>query len=500
MRVRALTTVLALASLLLTPVARAQESQPLPLAVELHGSTLSAEVIRKAIEVELGRPVALAAASTGPSLLVVAHRNRTATVSFRTSSGVTRSRTIGVPQDEARSAEVIALLSGNLSRDEAAELLASLAAKTAPAATSEPAPSAEPTPEPPPTAPPSEPAPKPKPAEPRAQPTPTSAAQSTPPPLQHTPLNLSLVAPVTLFSHTERRSINAELGLFYSRVGELRGAGLNAIALNVEGDTHGASIASIYLRNGGTVHGLGLSGLVQQSGGLEGVQLSGLSNLTSGRAQGVSAAGVLDFQQDFVGLQLAGALNRARHVEGVQAAGAVNIARRVTGLQLGVVNVADEVEGLQLGVVNVAKRVKGTSLGLVSLAGNGRIQPVFFVGMNSSVNAAMKFTVGPIYTQAGLGDGPGSHSWQYELGAGGHFPIGRWFVEPGVHYSEVRNLDDAFGAQRIEYAHYRVAIGIDLGRVSPFLGGGVLQRFHHADNAPASVPVTGEAFGGAAFF
>ena len=116
------------------------------------------------------------------------------------------------------------------------------------------------------------------------------------------------------------------------------------------------------------------------------------------------------------------------------------------------------------------------------------------------LNAAAKFTVGPIYTQAGLGYAPGDQTYSYELGLGGHFPIGRLFFEPGVHYSEMRSGDQPFDHELLEYGHYRIAAGLDLGRVSPFGGIGVLQRFAHSADAPASVPVTVEVFGGAAFF
>lgn len=164
------------------------------------------------------------------------------------------------------------------------------------------------------------------------------------------------------------------------------------------------------------------------------------------------------------------------------------------------VNVAGDVHGLQLGVVNVAKHVDGTSIGLVSVADNGRVQPVLWASSSLPLNAAAKFTVGAIYTQAGLGYAPGNQTYSYELGLGAHFPIGRFFLEPGVHYSEVRSAKQPFDHELIEFGHYRVAAGLDLHPVSPFAGVGILQRFAHSSDAPASVPVTVEVFGGAAFF
>jgi hypothetical protein len=277
----------------------------------------------------------------------------------------------------------------------------------------------------------------------------------------------------------------------------------------------GASFATFYNQTGGTVVGVAGSALVNRRHLLRGVEFSGLLNLGESDARGFAAAGLANLEHDFTGLQaagavnwagrfqglqLAGALNRAGAFVGLQAAGAVNIAQTLSGLQLGVVNVAGDVHGLQLGVVNVAKQVKGTSIGLVSVADNGRVQPVVWASSSLPLNVAAKFTVGPIYTQAGLGYSRGNQTYTYELGLGGHFPIGRFFVEPGVHYSEVRSAKQPFNHALVEFGHYRVAVGMELVRASPFAGVGILQRFAHSADAPSSQPVTLEVFGGAAFF
>jgi hypothetical protein len=528
----------------------AATSTALPLKLELGNSKLEAEGVRKAVELELKRPVALvASAKDGPGLTVRANANRTVTVSYRTSGGETRTRSIGIPEDGARGAEVIALLAGNLSRDEAAELLADLAAKTSPPADASPAvategetpPAGESESSP-------EPAPAPKATEPRPPPPPKLAPPSAPPPLILTPLpavNLTLFAPIALYRQSEQRIFFAELGLFYSHVGELRGGGLNLFVLRTERDVRGLTFATFYNSAGGLARGITASGIVNRRQRLKGIEVAGILNLGSSSARGVAAAGLLNWGRDFDGLQaagllnwadrfqgvqaagllnrgtasegiqaaglanltdrfngiqVAGALNRAAAVTGVQAVGGANVAESISGLQIGVVNVAREVRGMQLGVVNVAKRVDGASIGLVSVAGNGRVQPVVWASSAQLLNVAAKFTVGPIYTQAGLGYAPADQTYTYELGMGAHFPIGRVFVEPGVHYSEMRSAKNPFDHELLEYAHYRVAVGVDLGRVSPFGGVGVLQRFAHSTDAPSSVPVSLELFGGAAFF
>jgi hypothetical protein len=502
------------------PGAETATSTELPLKLELGSSKLDAESVRKAIELELKRPVVLTSApGDAASLSLVVHRNHTVTVSYRSSTGSTRSRSIVIPEDGARGAEVIALLAGNLSRDEAAELLADLAAKPA-----QPAPAAVAAtsdgPEPVAEERAAEPAPArvPSAAEMRPPPSAKRTRAKDPPPLLETPfpaINLSLVAPLAVYRSSERRVFAGELGLAYSRVGALHGAGLNVLVLRTEQDVRGASFATLYNGTGGKVTGVTGSALVNRTGGLRGFEFSGLLNLGSGDARAFAVAGLANLERDFRGVQLAGlanrsnrfqgvqvagALNRAGAFTGVQAAGAVNIAGSLSGLQLGVVNVAGDVRGLQLGVVNVAKKVKGTSVGLVSVAENGRVQPVLWASSSLPLNAAAKFTVGPIYTQAGLGYARSNQTYTYELGLGGHFPIGRFFIEPGVHYSEMRSAKHPFDHGLIEYAHYRIAAGLDRGRISPFAGIGILQRFAHSADAPSSVPVTVEVFGGAALF
>lgn len=527
----------------------AATAEALPLELELGSSKLDAEAVRKAVELELKRPVVLAAsAENGAALTVSAHADRTVTVSYRTSTGELRSRSIGIPEDGARGAEVIALLAGNLSRDEAAELLAALAAKAEPATdTSAGAPAASEVP----GSPAAKSTPEPTAAASAAEARPPSAKpapRSGPPPLIETPLpafNLSLFAPITLYRQSERRIFKGELGLFYSHVGELRGGGLNLFVLHTERDVHGVTVATLYNYTGGKVRGVAASAVVSRRQRLQGIELSGLLNLGSGEARGVAAAGLVNTGRDFEGVQaaglvnwadrlqgvqaagllnhgtdsegvqaaglanlanrfqgvqVAGAFNRASAVTGIQAAAGANVAAAISGLQLGFVNVAREVHGMQVGVVNVAKRVDGTSIGLVSVAENGRVQPVVWASTAQQMNVAAKFTVGPIYTQAGLGYTHRDRTYTYEIGLGGHFPIGRFFVEPGVHYSEMRSAEHPFDQALIEYVHYRVAAGVDLGRVSPFAGVGVLQRFAHTVEAPTSAPVTVEGFGGVAFF
>lgn len=116
------------------------------------------------------------------------------------------------------------------------------------------------------------------------------------------------------------------------------------------------------------------------------------------------------------------------------------------------------------------------------------------------VNLAAKFIVGSFYSQVGGGYTPGNQTYVYELGLGVHLPFKRFFLEPGVHYSEQRGTTEALSHELNEHLRYRIALGLDLHAVSPFLGAAVRQRFAHAADAPDSAQVSVEGFGGVAFF
>jgi hypothetical protein len=550
MKVRACTACLLLATLCASREARAQasaptppgssplaapSSAPLPLVLSLGHSKLDAEAVRRAVELELERPVLLAKAAppteepaaSSPSLLVVVHADRTVTISYHAANGVTRTRSIGLPRDDARGPELIALLSGNLSRDEAAELLAGLAAKVnAPTTDASATPPGEPAPQPE------------KKADPVSPPvgTPADATQKKQRPpgdLRRVPyplLDLTLSHPIGLVPNSQRYVVNGELGLVYSYVGELEGVAVNLMVLSTKHDMHGISYATFYNHTGGVANGITGSGLVTTGGGVDGAAISGLVTVESGDVRwftfggltntyrdlrgcaasgvanvgrdlrGCGVSGIVNWARDGTGVQVSSFVNRARKLEGVQLTGITNIADEISGLQIGLVNVARDVRGMQIGVVNIAKHVEGASLGLVSVAGNGRVQPVLWTSTFMPLNAAVKFTVGSFYTQLGGGYAPGNNTYTYELGLGVHLPAGPLFIEPGVHYSEKRDTERAFSHELSDHLHYRLAVGLDLRGASPFVGIAMLQRLAHTLDAPDSSAVTAEGFAGVAFF
>lgn len=514
----------------------ASASAPLALSLSLADSKLDPEAIRRAVELELKRPVVLVSDATAPEpgtpkLQVVVNRDHTLSVAYHAENGLTRSRSIELPRDARRSPELIALLSGNLSRDEAAELLAALAPRSSPPETATAAPPN--APETAATAPAPASAPVAAKAKESAQPPPPKPAPRAPSTLLRAPyplFDLTLAHPLGTVKNSERYVLNGEFGLAYSDVGALEGVGFDVFVLRTEQTVRGVSYATFYNDTRGLATGVTGSALVNHGGGVEGATFAGLVNVQAGNVRwfsfaglvntyrdssGCMASGIGNFGRDLAGctvtgvvnwaergsgVQVAGIVNRVRSLDGVQFAGVTNIADQISGAQIGLVNVGGQVRGVQLGLVNVAKRVDGAAIGLVSIAGNGRVQPVLWASSFMPVNLAAKFTVGLLYTQLGGGYAPASHTYSYELGGGMHLPLGPLFIEPGVHYSERRDSERSFSSEHEENVHYRLALGLDLHSVSPFAGGAVVQRFAHGSGALDSPEVTGEAFGGLAFF
>lgn len=331
-------------------------------------------------------------------------------------------RLLARPDDADRSIEVMALLAGNLVRNEASELLEALAkAREAEAAASA---AAEPPPPPKPEATkPPKPSAKPKPA------TRKAAGKKTKPEPKWQPkhplkdggfINLSLAHPITLQPKSEHLSVVMELGLFYSRIGETRAFALNPFVLRNDERAQGAQLAGIFAY-AERLEGAQLSGVVGMGRHIEGAQLAGAVNLSRGpmygaqgagavngslgKVEGVQGAGAVNFatadldgvqvagagnyvRRDLEGVQLAGAANGvggvaeggqvagvanvADGVEGFQTAGILNLSLgKLDGFQAGIVNtVFGPIEGAQVGLINVGGgSVKGLQLGLVNVAG-----------------------------------------------------------------------------------------------------------------------------------
>jgi hypothetical protein len=476
----------ALALLFVAVVARA-EPAGLPAVISAGGSGLDAERIRSGIERELG--VALVPAPDAEQRLEVALTGRRANVTYYAPGREPVTRSVDLPRDDERALETIAFLAGNLARDEAAELLAQLA--PAPAAEQDSAP-----PPPPPAAAPS--------ATAEPQPPPPAPARATPEPTprliesDHFVGNVSLYWPLTGLPRTEERRLNLELGVLYSRVGAIHGAGGTFGYFRSDGLVEGFSVGFFWNRSG-PVRGLQLSALVNEGyGELRGASFASFADVRDGDARGAQGSFVFASSHLAFGIQGAGIAAVAREVAGVQGAGIVavagpvrggqfglvSVARRLQGLELGLVNVAGSVSGFQLGLVNVATGdVKGGALGLVSIAKNGRLQPsVWYSGPGANLMAGVKSVVGYTYSELAIGDDPGRDRPSHQETLGLHLDAGhRLYAEVGGGYGETHQSSGPFTDSSRHLVRsevrYEARLGFEPIRgVTAFAGGGVTQR------------------------
>ena len=475
---------LALACVWPTIVRAESEDGPIALVIPIDDPTLPAEQVRRAIASELKRGVMdpSAGASVGSVVITVASDSaedgRRATVRFTDSEGRSVTRTIALPPEPERAVEAVALLVGNLVRDEAGALLASLAPKEAhePTTDGEPAPPEEES----------------EVGQASAGPgleAPSDAASIGTPKKRWSPrdavaLNLSLFHPIALRSDAEHISADVELGLAYSRIGQVGGLGFNLFVLRVEHDLTGFGYGSLWASAGGDMDGFMLSGLVSHVGGaVEGVQLAGLVAL-AGPVDGVQVApavaladgdvdgvqlGVVSVAGDVDGVQL-GAVSVAGDVDGVQL-GAVSVAGDVDGAQIGLVNVAGKVRGTQIGLINVADELKGMPIGLVNL--NGRIQPTVWTTTTTPVNAGVMFRGRPGYTLVHGGWDPDGNRQQLGAALGVGWPVGDFFFDGDVGYAGEWD-GDLFGEVDRHVIRYRLTAGVrPTSGLSFFAGGGL---------------------------
>ena len=324
-----------------------------------------------------------------------------ATVAFTPLRGAPRARTVELGADPAQWAIVIALLAGNVVRDEASEVLALLpepaqppGARVAPAAPPEAAlppglespaahvsaacaapVSAAPVSAAPAVAAPAEPE---RPSRllgfgfvPGLSTDLTRVGQVT-----HF-LSLDLIAGVS--GGSTGVTVSGVADVERGRVSGVQAAGVTALAWRVAG-FQVAGVAAV----SGELDGVQVGGVAAVAGASEGAQIGGVAALARGRADvqiggvaavarghaGTQVAGVAAVA-DGANVQASGVASVAHGTANIQIAGVVNVARRARGLQLAPVNVARRVDGVQIGVVNVGS-AEGFSFGLINIVPGGR--------------------------------------------------------------------------------------------------------------------------------
>jgi len=324
-------------TVLVTAEVRA-ESSSAKLVLRIDGPLpdgVTQEQIRSAIATELSVDVAIEApGAAGRGTIVVHIVGKTAIVEFSTADGRSVRREVALPKSSETFAEVIALLVGNLARDEAADILAELhvgvsvsvsgsASAATSASPSPPIASAPPKVEPPPVP-------------------PKPAPLATPCGMSHAVIGADVLPGVGSSSPVDGRRA-------------VRIASFNLVG----GVTHG--LAGFELSGGFNL----------ETGFMCGLQIAGGANVVRGPVHGVQLSGGVNLGADLLGAQITGGFNLARDGKGAQIA-SVNFARDLDGAQIGTFNLARFVRGVQLAPLNVVGDMKGVQLGVLNVA-NGAV-------------------------------------------------------------------------------------------------------------------------------
>jgi len=447
--------------------AQADERRPLALAVRLGDPpSMDRELLREQLERELGVVVVLdgtISLAEGATLWIDAPTLQTVHVTFGESE-----RTVDLSTAGAHAVETLALVTANLMRDEASDLLASLRATT---------------PEPPaPAATPPAPAVAEKPAAKPAKPE-RSGCDPVPERYKRAPFGVNLVPQVGTSSHYGTEIVQPfafniiggsaaaldgfELaGVFnhesYSVCGVQIAGGANLVngpmkgfqlaPLNmVDGQVDGGQVAVINTSSG-TLHGFQAAFLNLALRGGDAVQVGfanvvtdylvgsqiGFGNIATGTVEGgqfgfgnITLQGVSGVQIGFVNVA-------HKSLSGAQAGFVNTTAGESTGFQLGFVNVTSgQSHGLMLGAVNVSQNADA-AVGLLNIYTKGRTQLDAWVTDAGLVMVGIEHGGRLFHNILGLGgssrSGQGVVAFAYGFGARVHESSSMYVDIDGVGY------------------------------------------------------------------
>ncbi|WP_394843979.1 hypothetical protein LZC95_43860 [Pendulispora brunnea] len=411
------------------------DARPVVVIVEGDAGAWSSE-LRQAIARELRAEAVApddpkAQSARGTVTLSLSTANEELVVRYRPIQGNEISRRVRVPEDRARVVRASALLTGNLVRNEAEEILAA-ARRRGPG--TDAASSRDPNAEPPVPGP-GDPAEKPV----EATETPKEPAPPAPPEVRTLnteearargnaekpvlvkpprpclklrasapfhPVVFSLFPPIATNFLAPKTRTPFALNLLYSDVGHIEGADIG-VASHVDCDVQGAQVQMAVADAGGEVRGAQVAGLWASTRetvfGIQGALVA----TRAMRLEGAQFA-LVDTARDVRGVQF-GLVTYARTMDGMQA-GLVNVAGDVDGVQLGLVNVGRKVKGLNIGLVTVAEELDGPSLSLFQFAKNGYVRPIAWAGSSTYLNAniGVRFDTRWTYGQISFGYVEGS--------------------------------------------------------------------------------------------
>lgn len=467
-----------------------------PIEVSVHGP-IDPALVATSIASELARPVAPLAgtAACHAPCLAIAVDEAAATITFTTQAGVTRQRTIALPPDRTQWPVLITLLSGNLVRDEADDLLADSPPAAPPPPSLAPG-AAAPTGDVPPTAPPV--------VIPSAAPLPAPVVMHE----RISPFALSLIPGVSTDLLDVQRSHTISIGIVAGSSDHVRGVALSG-AVDVARVVSGGQIAGAVAVTGGldgaqvagaatfAAHSRGtqIAGALSVAGESRGTQIAGAATIAGDSygsqvagavsvarvSHGLQIAGALTVADESVGTQIAGGLNVASAAAGTQIAGGLNVAGRVTGLQLAPINIARKNDGLQVGVINIGGGADGESFGLLNIVPGGRTDLEAAIDSDSTGTVLLRhggrhwhnvYGIAGQMVDERAGMSKNDDVWMYGLGLGPSFHIAgmptdleamAWHVSHGdSHDSHLSLLNQL-----------RLTIAIPVGPASIIAGGAI---------------------------
>ena len=138
---------------------------------------------------------------------------------------------------------------------------------------------------------------------------------------------------------------------------------------------------------------------------VEGLQLSGFSNISSTPMSGLQVSGITNISMGVKnGTQVAGLLNvSSGYMRGMQLS-AYNYADQLNGAQVGLVNVAEQHrKGWQVGIINYTKDSEGHKIGLVNVSPTTTVDVMAYGGNSTKLNGAFRFRNQSTYSIIGLG-------------------------------------------------------------------------------------------------
>jgi hypothetical protein len=369
------------------------DSGPLTLVLDLApGTRLDAETLRAGVAHELDRPVTSERGARGGTL-VVREEGERVVVSFDGPDGRHDGRSILLAVDPAQAVQDIALLAGNVARDQASQFA------PAPAAASAPAPAASP---------------------------PAAGISSEPRPSPCDASGPTLFAGVDLAPFAGVSTVD-------------RGRSIRNFSLGIAGDlsggVKGVAVSGALALARGPLCGAQVAGAVDVAGDSTGAQIAGLASFAR-RITGTQIAGGANLTAALTGVQVGGVANVTGALTGVQIAGGANVAwDDAVGAQIGPFNVATSaLHGIQIGVVNYAQDAD-FQLGVVNVVASGRLR----------LDAWSKPEMGLLL--AGVKHGGRHYHWIYGVGTRLADPSRAWAVLGlGAHATPAANVYVDFDA------------------------------------------------------